>query len=453
MQDFLCVIFKLNIIVGGKIMSKKSNMEAFIKGMEAGAKPFEEKFQAHAEELKKSKKQIMHQITEVASVQDEMLDIEMEHEESLEKVNQKIKYGLEDKETIGELEKADKEILGGLLFTLSREIEFNENQKTFVSNVFRMLGISQPQEIDFDIVDSIESIRVQKIILQVLMETMFLKDLSVSEEEDFEEAIDYFSISKKQIDNIKKNIEDFYRATGANGLVNKYCVSEEEIEKKRKKQLPKLEVDTDFEGYTENGSWLILTCEDSSEALMETFKSKRTAESKYEGVIKENYRIMMEYMDESNANYMGKPIVDYYCEHINRILNQIIDYNNIYKLRMSIDDIQELRDSCEKDLWKKVNDEVRSVKNIYNDYGVYMLGMQINETEEYVETFLSGFKEMVVFEPDFDAAYAAVDKMTKDLQFAEKMVDMGMNTYVRGKYILRIIDIVQQINQACGNIE
>lgn len=437
-------------------MSKKQRqreMQAFKEGMEAGAKPFEEKFEQHAKELKKSKSEIMHQVNEIGLVQDEMLDIEEEHEEQLKRLNEKVQYGLKDKASVNELEKGEKEVLGGILVALSKILEFNENQKKFNANVLRLLGIANPQSLELDVIENVENITVQKVMYRVILELLFLENSGSNISEESQEVFDYFSISKKQKSIIWEETENFYNTVGDSGLVEKYFVSPEEL--KKKSEIPRLEVTNLIEAmgkYSDRYPMPAIFVEDDNMLLAETYKSYSIAESKYTEVIKDSHAVMMSYLKSDSNNYVGNEITEYYADSVITMINQIIDFVDANKLRINITDLMEMRDDCQDAIANCVKKELGAFAEIYSNYSSYLLGMKIDETEDFTETLFGGMKEITAYEPSYDSAEEATDRMSEDIQRCIEGADNSILAFVM-KYVLRITDFQNKINEATGNDE
>ena len=175
-------------------MSKKKETQRFKEGMEAGARPFEEKFEQQAEQLKNLGRDMRDGISSLGYIQDELIDISEDHEDRIDSIDKKVQFGLDEREGLGVLSENEKEILGGLILKLSQEYSFNADQKEFVSNVLRNLGLSHPQIVELDIIENVERIKIQKIIFRVLSELLFL------EKDSFENAIElseWFALNKK----------------------------------------------------------------------------------------------------------------------------------------------------------------------------------------------------------------------------------------------------------------
>lgn len=218
-----------NIGQGEKTMGKKD----FEKGMEAGAKPFEEIFQKQSEEVKNLGEKISRGVDSLGEVQDIIID-------DMSDIQKKQLYDLNTPYDMQEdLDEDEKEILGALLLRLSDYTENNEYQKKFVRSVNSYIGIKNPQmEFDISCLGNIESISAQRIMLQTVMEYLYLAEDNFSFMETLsEEVFDYFSVNKKEIQKIKGYIETITHAVGKEGIAEKYGFVPEEVNEETQKNI------------------------------------------------------------------------------------------------------------------------------------------------------------------------------------------------------------------------
>lgn len=203
----------------------------FEKGMEAGAKPFEEIFQKQGEEVKNLGEKISKGVDSLGEVQDIIID-------DMSDIQKKQLYDLNTPYNMQEdLDEDEKEILGALLLRLSDYTENNEYQKKFVRSVNSYIGIKNPQ-MGFDIsrLGNIESISVQRIMLQTVMEYLYLAEDNFSFMETLsEEVFDYFDVSKKEIQKIKGYIETIIHAVGKEGIAEKYGFITKDVDEETQK--------------------------------------------------------------------------------------------------------------------------------------------------------------------------------------------------------------------------
>lgn len=191
--------------------------DTFMKGMEAGARPFEEKFTKLSETTHQMGKEINSKLDGISGVIDILAD-DMSDMQKKELYHLNTPYDLKE-----DLDDDEKEIIVCSLLYLSKYAQNNEYQMKFLRSVINYTDMRTPSG-DFNIacVENIESIKVQKIIMQTLMEYLYLETEDFSFLERLENAFGYFSVNRKGIQEIEANIETIYRATGKEGLAEKY---------------------------------------------------------------------------------------------------------------------------------------------------------------------------------------------------------------------------------------
>lgn len=200
-------------------MSKKD----FNKGMEAGAKPFEEKFENLSKETNKIGEKLNEKLDSLGDVMDIVLD-DLSDIQKKELYNLNTPYDLKE-----DLDDDEKEILSALLIKLSENTKNNEYQRKFIRSVNNYIGITTPQTgLDISCIENIENINSQKIILQAVMEYMYLESYNFDFLNVYEEIFEHFSVNRKGIREIKEHIEAIYRATGEEGIAEKYSFVPEE---------------------------------------------------------------------------------------------------------------------------------------------------------------------------------------------------------------------------------
>lgn len=200
-------------------MSKKD----FNKGMEAGAKPFEEKFENLSKETNKIGEKLNEKLDSLGDVMDIVLD-DLSDIQKKELYNLNTPYDLKE-----DLDDDEKEILSALLIKLSENTKNNEYQRKFIRSVNNYIGITTPQTgLDISCIENIENINSQKIILQAVMEYMYLESCNFDFLNVYEEIFEHFSVNRKGIREIKEHIEAIYRATGEEGIAEKYGFVPEE---------------------------------------------------------------------------------------------------------------------------------------------------------------------------------------------------------------------------------
>jgi hypothetical protein len=191
------------------------SMKDFTKGMAAGAKPFEEKFEQHADAIKCVADKLEDGMDRVIGVMNAVID-------DMSGLEKKRLYDLNTQYDIKGLEDYEKELLLAALFTLAKG-EANEKQQAFIRSVKKYLDIKNPQtEVDLSGIENIENLNSQKAMFQTFAEYLFLAHEDDSFWEEYADLFDLFSVKKRDRDAIYGNILQIYNAMGAEGICEKY---------------------------------------------------------------------------------------------------------------------------------------------------------------------------------------------------------------------------------------
>lgn len=191
------------------------SMKDFKKGMAAGAKPFEEKFEQHADAIKRVADKLEDGMDRVTGVMNAVID-------DMSGLEKKRLYDLNTQYDIKGLEDYEKELLLAALFTLAKG-EANEKQQAFIRSVKKYLDIKNPQtEVDLSGIENIENLNSQKAMFQTFAEYLFLAHEDDSFWEEYADLFDLFSVKKRDRDAIYGNILQIYNAMGAEGICEKY---------------------------------------------------------------------------------------------------------------------------------------------------------------------------------------------------------------------------------------
>lgn len=194
-------------------MSRKD----FQKGMEAGARPFEEKFAKQSEEFKKTSDSINKKLDGLNRVTDVIIS-------ELNGMQKKELYDLNTVVDIGKLGGDEKELLMAVLYTLANMTDYvTEGQQAFIRSVKSYLGIKEVQtNVDLSCIENIESINDQKAILQTVMEFLFIENQNHDYMDEYSDVMEYFSVNNKTIKQIQNCINQIFNATGIQGLIEMY---------------------------------------------------------------------------------------------------------------------------------------------------------------------------------------------------------------------------------------
>ena len=200
--------------------------KSFTAGMEAGAKPFEEKFKKQADAFDTTADRLDSKLDDIKGVTDTLVDDGLARE-------RKEVFGLNTLFDINGMEDTEKILVVSLLYTLAQRFEANDYQKNYIRSVQKYLGLKNVQPADtLAGVENVKDTDSQKAILQVVMEYLFLDGFSFDflDEEDYEELFDSFNVNRKGFREVENAIENIYQAVGAEGLAEKYGSSDAESE-------------------------------------------------------------------------------------------------------------------------------------------------------------------------------------------------------------------------------
>lgn len=198
------------------------------RGMKDGATPFEDKFKKQEEKFRQTEGELRQEQSKLDSFLDDLLDVSEEQDKRITNIEDKANYGFNDVIDIKDLEDKDKKFLAGILMATCKRIKnINQQQKDFILGVLKYIDIKKPDlNISLENIENIESIQIQKAMLQVIMELMFIGEENFNFLNEYEDIFDYFSVNKKGFKDIKKSIQDMYDMVGIEGI---YYKDEEEL--------------------------------------------------------------------------------------------------------------------------------------------------------------------------------------------------------------------------------
>lgn len=198
-------------------MALFGNNKKYKEGMKAGAAPFEKILEDQSKQTKESMDAINANVDSIHSVVDVVLDDLVTQEK------QRV-YNLDTDYDILTLDQDEREFAIAMLYTLSQLMdETTEKQKQYLLNIQRYLNIRTPQvQIDVSSIENIENLKTQKMLYRIVTEYLFLAQENFEYVENFDYIFDYFSINKQSKNSIRGNIENIYKAVGADGLIEFY---------------------------------------------------------------------------------------------------------------------------------------------------------------------------------------------------------------------------------------
>ena len=189
----------------------------FKRGMEAGAKPFEDKFEQIGEQVDSAKEDLSNQINSFSGIQDAILT-ELSNQEKKEL------FDLNTEKSICSLDSDDKEFSLGILYSVADLFqETSDLQKQYLIRLQRYFGITEPnQNVGLNKIENLDDLATQKALYQLVNEFVFLHDGAFHEDELDEDLYDYFSLNKKTKNTLRDGIERLTKITGYFGLIEKY---------------------------------------------------------------------------------------------------------------------------------------------------------------------------------------------------------------------------------------
>ena len=203
---------------------KSGKEQSFKEGMEAGARPCEEKFNKQANDIESIGKQFKTSIEEaVLPTMNQILDF-MDTKEKEELL------GLLSLNNINSLEDDYKITLINILYQLFRdELAPSLHQKSYIKTIQCYLNIPLLNVQDFydtSKIENIDSIHVQKSILKATMELLFLKDLNFNFLEIHKDLFIHFNVKEAEYHIIQNRINYLYKI-GPEVIVAQYGYSDE----------------------------------------------------------------------------------------------------------------------------------------------------------------------------------------------------------------------------------
>ena len=206
----------------------------FNKGMEVGARPFEEKYREMGRQLQEVSDKIENDMDRIKEMSGAILD-------EMDSIQKKQFYTNNTAADIDILERGDRETLLSCLLTLAEaEKQLTDLQQLFIRSVKKYLEKDDDRKPvkwsvlkqgDWSIVETIIGIEETKAIVQALMEFLFLGYKNHKEYlQKYEALFECFNLSKKGFDEIKIYIDNLYRATGLVGIAENYGYVPEEID-------------------------------------------------------------------------------------------------------------------------------------------------------------------------------------------------------------------------------
>lgn len=189
----------------------------FKAGMVAGAKPFGDKLDQLANVSEKAVGNINEGIDGINTVVNCILD-------DLSVQEKKNIYDLDTPQGITDLDETEKEYIMSVLFTIAdAKGSTTDYQRFYLRSLKSYLGIVNIQNgLDLSTIENIESVAVQKVLMQTVMEFLYLEYQNHDYMDDYEELFDYFSVNKRGIKELMGSIDHMANLLGVEGVACHY---------------------------------------------------------------------------------------------------------------------------------------------------------------------------------------------------------------------------------------
>lgn len=287
----------------------------------------------------------------------------------------------DEQETLCNLSENEREILGRMVLRLSKDYSFNEVQKEMVSKVLSSFHLSDIRAGELGIIESIDNITAQKTIFRVLSELLFLNNRSLEEALELSEL---FSINKKNIETILKDIVCMYSKLGDRGIIERYC---QPIPIKGKQNnCPKLEVDSSIYEYYVDSIMFAgeLDMGDDFDAEFDTYETEAEYKRTMGEIIHKYYKQQQRYVSPQGDRFVGKELSRYYYMEVKAILDKIIDFVNVHNIEVDIAFLKKLIDEMEDDILQEIKREMKSSDLLYSvtDWKDYVDMLAVDEVDD-----------------------------------------------------------------------
>ena len=183
------------------------------------------------------------------------------------------------------------------------------------------------------------------------------------------------------------------------------------------------------------------------------FRKESACREAYGGTLYKYIEIRDSYIRNGSSNYVGYKLVDFYKDIIESDTNKIIDYININKFNMDMQDVLDIKDNYKKNIIETFDEQIRNVdacfrlKSIYE----YIDRLSIEETTDYIDTLFGGEREVTVYEEGYGYdCNEAVSDMEEELIALINYVSIDIYKLVKS-YMDRLSYIVNLINANLQN--
>lgn len=197
----------------------------FMRGVEAAISTNEAFMRKQAAATEELGKRIIQKIDEQGEIIDVILD-------TLNAQEKKELYDLQSAYDIADLGENEKEVLASFLLTLiTKHGQNTDNQKDYYFAVKKHLGVTDVSpDFNLSLVENVDSRSELKAMFQTVCEFLFLKTGDTSFMDEFDDELNYFDLSRKNIREIIDSIQTIYDHLGLRGIVEHYIPAEPEDE-------------------------------------------------------------------------------------------------------------------------------------------------------------------------------------------------------------------------------
>jgi hypothetical protein len=195
-------------------------MKDYKNGMVAGAKPFEEVYQKQEAALRRVAENFGNNVSRIHEVTNSLID-------DMDGIKRKELYDLNAPSVdLKSFNREEKEYLAAGLYTLAAQCKSSNPspfQKAFARSIQGYIDVKTPQTaIDLSKIDSIDSGKKQKAIMQVFMEYLFLEKEDFSFLDEYPDAFKSFSVNEVDREAILQVIRTIHNAVDSLGFIEKY---------------------------------------------------------------------------------------------------------------------------------------------------------------------------------------------------------------------------------------
>lgn len=193
--------------------------EAFRRGMEKGAEPFEAKFDQLHNEFGDIKSQFEQQYTENSELFQQVI-------QTLKDDELQEKFGISPIDMVRSMDESDKKYALGILYAVAGLFpETSEYQKRYLLEIQQYFEIAEPQlSVKIPTLEELEDLGTQKILFQLVSEYVYLYRADFLEDVLDDDVYGYFSLTRNAMKKIREEVLAYVHVVGEAGLIEKYNI-------------------------------------------------------------------------------------------------------------------------------------------------------------------------------------------------------------------------------------